>query len=732
MSDTSASISSVNSANSSSAQARQGAVVASTVESDAAALFAGSGEMRARSHAFDWSATPLGPVSQWSPALRTVVGLVLASPLGMIVLWGPELVQIYNDAYRAVMGAKHPSGLGQPTRECWPEVWAFNAPLYDGVLQRGESFTFEDQRLVIDRHGRPEEAFFTLTYGPLPDDDRVGGVLVTVVETTVRVRAETAQERERESLLAAERAATAELRAVLESMPDAVYIGGAQGIRLANQAALDQLGFTSREELNRSVDTLAAEIQTRDPETGEFIPGDQQAFTRALLGERVVQDVVVRHRTAGEDRVVRCAAAPVVVEGRVVAAVAVNTDVTEQVRARHEVERLLAESERAREVAETLHARSEAVLESIADAFYLLDRDWRFTYVNDAAEPLLQTTREHLLGRTLWEAFPDVAGSPFEGPYRDAMENGRVTSAEAYFAPLGTWFDVHTYPWTGGLMVHFRDIGARVAAQAERERLLADAEAARAEAEGANRAKSEFLAVMSHELRTPLNAIGGYAELIELGIHGPVTEAQRTALARIQASQRHLLGLIAGVLDYSRVEAGAVAYQLTDVPVGEAIAQAESLVAPQLRAKGLGYAWSGAPPELSVRADREKLQQILLNLLGNAVKFTDSRGRGSGRIEVTCTITDAANGRSGASPAAGGRRVHLHVRDTGVGITPEKLASVFEPFVQVDQRLTRPHEGVGLGLAISRDLARGMGGDLTAESVVGAGSTFTLTLPAAA
>jgi PAS domain S-box-containing protein len=707
-------------------------LVMRNVRSDAAAvLFAGGGEMRARCLAFDWSATPLGPVELWSPALRAVVGLVLASPLGMIVLWGPDLVQIYNDAYREVVGVKHPGGLGQSTRECWPEVWTFNAPLYDGVMQRSESFTFADQPLVIERNGRPEEAFFTLTYSPLPDDRAVAGVLVTVVETTVRVHAETAQERERENLLAAERAATAELRAVLESMPDAVYIGGPQGIRLANQAALDQLGFTSREELNRSVDTLAAEIQTRDLETGEFIPGDRQAFTRALLGERVVQDVVVRHRTAGEDRVVRCAAAPVVVEGRVVAAVAVNTDVTEQVHARREVQHLLAESERARVIAEASHARSEAVLSSIADAFYLLDRDWRFTYVNDAAEPLLQTTREHLLGRTLWEAFPGVAGSPFEGPYREAMDDGRVTSAEAYFGPLGTWFDVRTYPWTGGLMVHFRDIGVRMAAEAERERLLADAEAARAEAEGANRAKSEFLAVMSHELRTPLNAIGGYAELIELGIHGPVTEAQRTSLARIQASQRHLLGLIAGVLDYSRVEAGAVAYHLTDVPVGEAIAQAESLVAPQLRAKGLGYSWSGAPPELSVRADREKLQQILLNLLGNAVKFTDARDRIPGRIEVTCTVTDASSDQAEHERASGGRRVHLHVRDTGVGIAPDKLASVFEPFVQVDQRLTRPHEGVGLGLAISRDLARGMGGDLTAESTIGAGSTFTLTLPAA-
>jgi signal transduction histidine kinase len=279
-----------------------------------------------------------------------------------------------------------------------------------------------------------------------------------------------------------------------------------------------------------------------------------------------------------------------------------------------------------------------------------------------------------------------------------------------------------------GIIAHGSDVTAQVLARREVERLLADseraradAEAARRDAEKANRAKSEFLAVMSHELRTPLNAIGGYSELIELGIHGPVTDAQRTALARIQQSQRHLLGLIAGVLDYSRVEAGAVTYQLARVPVAEAVAEAEALVAPQLRAKGLGYAWSGAPPGLAVRADREKLQQILLNLVGNAIKFTHGRDGVPGRIEVACA----------AAPGGDAGRVAIHVRDTGDGIAPEQLERVFEPFVQADQRLTRRHGGVGLGLAISRDLARGMGGDLTAASTPGAGSTFTLTLPAA-
>ena len=240
--------------------------------------------------------------------------------------------------------------------------------------------------------------------------------------------------------------------------------------------------------------------------------------------------------------------------------------------------------------------------------------------------------------------------------------------------------------------------------------LLREAERARASAEEANRAKSAFLAAMSHELRTPLNAIGGYVELIDLGLRGAVTEQQHEDLARIQRSQQHLLGLINDVLNFVRLDTGHVRYTIESVPVGATLQRVEELVLPQIRAKGLRYERPPCDPGLSARADSEKMRQILVNLLTNATKFTDA----GGQIAVAC--------------ADGGDSVHIRVRDTGAGIPRERLEDIFEPFVQLSRQLNQPTEGVGLGLAISRDLARRMGGDVMVESEVGAGSTFTLTL----
>jgi signal transduction histidine kinase/DNA-binding response OmpR family regulator len=266
-----------------------------------------------------------------------------------------------------------------------------------------------------------------------------------------------------------------------------------------------------------------------------------------------------------------------------------------------------------------------------------------------------------------------------------------------------------------------RELGlamARQFAQAmERARLFeaerasrAVAEAARAEAEEANRAKSEFLARMSHDLRTPLNAIGGYAQLLEMGVHGPVTEAQREAIGRVQRAQQHLLALINDILSFARLEAGQVRIDEEDVPVRTTLMELGALVRPDAERRGIALEIDTGPADVVARADEERLMQVLTNLTSNALKFTP-RG---GRVHV-----------QGESDA---QWVRLRVRDTGIGIPPHRLEAIFNPFVQGRDSTEERREGVGLGLAISRELSRMMGGDLAVESVEGKGSTFTVLL----
>jgi PAS domain S-box-containing protein len=259
-------------------------------------------------------------------------------------------------------------------------------------------------------------------------------------------------------------------------------------------------------------------------------------------------------------------------------------------------------------------------------------------------------------------------------------------------------------------------------ALADRERLLerervarVEAVAARDSAEEANRAKVDFLAAMSHELRTPLNAIRGYVELLEMEIHGPVTAAQREALQRIQASERHLLALITQILSYARVETGHLDFHPVSLSMRDIVAEVGDLMAPQLRGKEISYGVVLHDPRLVAWADHDKVRQILLNLLSNALKFS-ARG---GHVSVEVSLESE-------------RYVTVRVTDRGPGIPSGQHEAIFAPFVQLGGGRPNVSRGVGLGLSISRDLARAMGGDLGVESVEGLGATFVLRLPVSA
>ena len=554
--------------------------------------------MRALCRAFDWSETALGPVATWPLSLRTIVQVVLDSPTPMFLWWGPELTQIYNDAYRPSLGAsgRHPQALGMPGRECWTDIWDAIGPQIEQVMSGGPPTWHEDQYLPIERNGRLEDVWWTYSYSAVrADDGSIGGTLVVCQETTSRVRAE----QERARLLHALDLERTRLATVFQQAPAflAILRGQHHTFELANDSYYQLVGHRSL--IGRPLAEALPEVRDQG-----FLSMLDQVLTS---GEAVVgREVLVRlARTPGdepEERFVNFVYQPLVeADGTSSGIAAFGSDVTEQVLARREIERLLDDSERAR----------------------------------------------------------------------------------------------------------------------------AEAEAARTAAERADLAKSQFLANMSHELRTPLNAIQGYAQLIDLGIHGPVTDAQRETLARIDRAQRHLLGLVNDVLNFSSLGAGRVEYDVKEVVVADVVADVLPFVEPQLAEKQLavevrlpatGMAGVAPEPPARVWADREKLGQIFVNLLSNAIKFTPSGGR--------VVVSFAARG-DGSGPQD---MSFFQVSDTGIGIPREKLDAIFQPFVQVRSSYAGAIGGTGLGLAISRDLARGMGGDLRVRSDEGKGSTFTVTL----
>jgi PAS domain S-box-containing protein len=360
------------------------------------------------------------------------------------------------------------------------------------------------------------------------------------------------------------------------------------------------------------------------------------------------------------------------------------------------------------------------LVESVVDyAIFIIDPCGRVASWNEGAQRIKGYLPEEIIGRHFSSFYTaeDIARGKPEWELETAVREGRVEDEAWRVRKDGSLFWANVVITAlrddTGRLIGFakvtRDLSERRAAE---QRALADARRV-AESEAANRAKSAFLAVMSHELRTPLNAIAGYTQLLEMGVPGAVNDQQREILERIARSHRHLLGLINDILNLARIEAGRLEYRTEDAPLADLVKEILPMLQPQLARRELRYE-ERIPPELFVRVDREKTQQIFINLLGNAAKFTPPRG-------VVSIAAEASEER----PCV----VRVSVRDTGIGIPADKLEAIFDPFVQVDASRTRTTEGSGLGLSISRELARGMGGELDARSAPGEGSTFTLTLP---
>jgi signal transduction histidine kinase len=454
---------------------------------------------------------------------------------------------------------------------------------------------------------------------------------------------------------------------------------------------------------------------------------------RVMGGETVFfQDLLLRVQRRGqlEDAYFTFSYSPVRVEDGSVGGVLINAfETTQEVRTRalqQHRDQLLDELQLERRRLEYVFQQAPSFLA------VLRGRQHVFELANPSYYQLVGA--RDIIGKPLKEALPEVAEQGFGDLLDTVLETGQPfigrelpvrlrtrpdASAEERYLDF-VYLPIHEPDGSrSGVIAHGYDVTVQVEARRQVEHLLhvseqarADAETARSDAEAANRAKSDFLAAMSHELRTPLNAISGYVDLLQLGIHGDVTVKQEAALVRISANQRHLLTLINDILAFAKLEAGRVEFDLRDLGAAELLSSVEPLVAPMATVAGIEYSVKECDPTLRLRGDEERVRQILLNLVGNALKFTPS----GGFVILECTQQ--------------GAWIHIDVTDNGPGIPAEKQEKIFDPFTQVERRLNQPQTGVGLGLAISRDLARAMGGELGVESVSGAGARFTLRLPA--
>ena len=679
---------------------------------DLQSLFPGDGEMARLCRAHDWAAGSLGAPESWAPALRAAVRTVLESPFAMNLWCGDELVLIYNDAYRTVLGAKHPRALGRPGAEVWAEIWAEIAAFFEQIRTGGPAVFAEDARFLMERAGdAPGEAWFTYSVSPIrTEHGEIVAFLNIAAETTTSVLAQRETQRARAIAESAEH----RIRAVFAQAPAflAVLRGEDHVFEFANDAYMQLVGH--RGIIGKAVEEALPEVRTQgfvqildrvlrtgEPFVGRELAVDLQRVPGGPL-EQLYLDFVYQPLTDSA--------------GRRVGIVAHGSNVTAAVASRREVERLLEESRGAHAAAEASEARYRFLADAIPVQVWTATPDGGLDYVSERTAASLGLSVDRILGHAWTAALhpEDVerarerwthsieTGEPYEIEFRlwsaahgaHRWHLSRATPQRGADGSIIRWFGTNT------------DIEDWKRAQAELERLTR-------EALDADRAKSDFLAAMSHDLRTPLNAIGGYAQLIELGVRGPVTEEQKIDLARIQRAKNHLDGLVKDILEFAKLGSGRVELRRDPVPVHTMVASVADLIAPQLAEKNLALDASPVPASLCLEGDEDKVRQIVVNLLSNALKFTPAGGR------ITVDVGETAS------------TVSIAVTDTGIGIAEDQLERIFEPFVQASQEKLAPERGVGLGLAISRRLALAMRGDLTVQSTPGRGSTFALTLPRA-
>jgi PAS domain S-box-containing protein len=703
-------------------------------------VFAGSSEMAARMRALDWSATPLGPVEQWPLALRTIVRVVLGSGYPMCILWGLDYVWLYNDAYRPMIGAKHPWALGRGAREVGAEAWDFVRPLFERVMTQGQDATFlDDQQIPLNRADYLEEAYFAVSLSPIPDDSgRVGGVLSTALETTQRVL----EERRRQALrdLASR---TAGARSEAEVWRVSAETLGEHRLNLAF-AFLYEYRPQEYQALLAGASVETSEVLR--PAVIDCVKGNLWRFNPTLEREGVL--VELGDRASGvsvpnwPETPKQACVAPIRLGeyseplGFLVAGIHPGRAfddayrqfvlrVTEQITIgltsargyEHEREKLRASEERLEETSRLYLEQQRAarelqiqvdLLQQLPVSAWTLKPDGTPDFVNRVWLEFAGQTLDFVRSRP--EAWMTVVHPDDRERITRIFWEGVSTGRGFVFENRDLRAEDGTYRWHLQQAVPLRDAEGNVLKFVGTTTDIDDQKRVQEALTELDRAKTTFFSNVSHEFRTPLTLMLGPLEEVQREATERLSIERREQLTTVHRNALRLLKLVNTLLDFSRIEAGRMqaSYQPTDLATFTT--EIASAFDSAMQNAGLRFTVECQSISEPVYVDRDMWEKIILNLLSNAYKFTFE-----GEVALALKPMDGA--------------VELQISDTGVGIPEEHRGQVFERFHRIENTRARTYEGTGIGLALVQELVKLHGGSVHVESTVGAGSAFTVTIP---
>jgi two-component system sensor histidine kinase VicK len=628
-------------------------------------FLSGGGKMGKLIRSMDWSKTSLGNPKTWPQSLRTSVSICLNSRFPILIWWGKDLVKIYNDAYCDLIAAKHPKAIGAKGLDVWPEIWPIIGPMLEDVLQKGKSTWSEDQLLIVERNGYPEECYFTFSYSPIKDETNgIGGVFSVVTETTKKVLTE--------------RHLTRQLNNLFVQAPVALCIlrGKNYVVEVVNEKMLEFWGRKVEEVLNKPVFDGLPEVRG-------------QGFKELLdnvykTGEGfVAQELPVNlHRNGKmETAFVKFAYEPLREEdGTISGIMALADEITDQVLARKKVEEA---EEKARIAIES----AELSVYEINLLSNELSGDSRFY---------------HLFGFdniVCWqELIPLIHPEDLfamEMAHKESLVTGRLYYETRIASPDKSfhWLKIYGKIFYNEQNTPLKLLG--VVEDVTKQKQL-------------ERQKDDFFAIASHELKTPVTTIKAYAQIAESMLEKKGDEETLGMIKRMSTQVNKLTALIGNLLDFTKIQKGKLKYNEVFFDFNELVKEA---IDEMQKTSGTHDIKNNSGESANIFGDKDKLSQVLNNLISNAIKYSPK----ADRIIVSTELQKEG--------------IELSVQDIGIGISSEKQKNVFEQFYRVygDSQSTFP--GMGIGLYICSEIITRQGGKIWVESIIDKGSTFYIWLP---